>query len=100
MPRWRSSVTTGAAAIRGCTQEFGEDSVFKRMGPGAMLPEYTISLLIFVVPAVALSVFFYKKNVMSSSQWRTLLVNVFTWAAVGFALDLVFARSFFVFPEP
>jgi hypothetical protein len=63
-------------------------------------PEYTVSLLIWVVPLVVLAMLFIKKRLLSPEKWFALLVSVGIMAFVGIALDLMFAGRFFTFPEP
>jgi hypothetical protein len=59
---------------------------------------YTVSLLLFIVPIVALNAWFFLRadlRFQRKSFWRTLLVL----APLGFVLDLLFGNAFFTFPN-
>ena len=59
---------------------------------------YTWSLLLFIVPLVALAVWFARRtdlDLVRKAFWRTLAVLV----PLGFMLDLVFGNAFFTFPN-
>lgn len=64
------------------------------------VPEYTISLLIWILPIIVLSVFLIRKRLLSPEKSFSLLVTVAALAAVGIILDLLFAARFFSFPQP
>ena len=60
---------------------------------------YTISLLLFIVPILAISVWFLPKeqvHVSKKSFWRTIVLLF----PLGVILDFFFARFFFTFPNP
>jgi hypothetical protein len=60
---------------------------------------YTISLLLFIVPILAISVWFLPKeqvHVSKKSFWRTIALLF----PLGVILDFFFARFFFTFPNP
>jgi hypothetical protein len=63
-------------------------------------PEYTVSLLIWILPIIAMTVFFIHRRLLSPEKWYSLLVSIALLAAVGVVLDLLFAHRFFTFPEP
>ena len=63
-------------------------------------PEYTVSLLIWIIPVFVLTVFFINKRLLSPEKSFALIVTVAVLAAAGCALDLLFAKSFFLFPNP
>jgi hypothetical protein len=65
-----------------------------------VVPEYTISLLIWIVPVVWLSFFFIRKRILSPEKIYALAITVAALAFVGIALDLLFAGVFFMFPDP
>ena len=64
------------------------------------LPEYTISLALWVVPIAGLSVFFIRKRLLSPEKIYALAITTAVLALAGTVLDLVFARLFFSFPDP
>jgi hypothetical protein len=64
------------------------------------IPEYTLSLLIWILPLCAISLFFIAKKLLSPEKWFSLLISVALLAAVGIVLDLLFANVFFTFPNP
>lgn len=63
-------------------------------------PEYTISLMIWIMPICAMTAFFTARRLLSPEKWFALLVSIALLAAVGILLDLLFAHRFFTFPEP
>ena len=65
-----------------------------------MLPEYTLSLLFWIVPVSAMTLFFIVKRSLAPVPLRALLLNLVVLSATGFILDLFFARYFFTFPDP
>ncbi len=71
------------------------DQVAKNLTPYG----YTISLLLFIVPILAISVWFLPKeqvHVSKKSFWRTIALLF----PLGVILDFFFARFFFTFPNP
>jgi hypothetical protein len=64
------------------------------------VPEYTVSLLIWIVPIMWLSFFFIRKRILSPEKIFALAITVAALALVGIVLDLLFARIFFLFPDP
>jgi hypothetical protein len=59
---------------------------------------YTVSLLLFVVPIVVISLWFLPREGVRIPQrafWRTIAILV----PIGFGLDFFFAHLFFVFPN-
>src|SRR3954468_1638274 len=59
---------------------------------------YTWSLLLFVVPIIALAAWFARRPDLSFPRkafWRTIAVL----APIGFVLDLLFGNTFFTFPN-
>ncbi len=69
-------------------------------GDGRMfIPEYTLSLLIWIVPIGAMSVFFIRKRLLSPEKILALAITIALLAAIGCVLDLLFAHSFFTFPD-
>jgi len=63
-------------------------------------PEYTVSLLIWVLPDVAIGIFVFGKRLLSVEKVYAFLLTVGVLAAIGCGLDLLFASRFFTFPEP
>lgn len=63
------------------------------------MPEYTITLLIWIVPIIFFEIFFIKQKLLSPVKRRALLASVVFLATIGILLDLFFARFFFTFPE-
>src|SRR5579872_1041386 len=60
---------------------------------------YTISLLLFIVPIFAISLWFLPKegvHISRKSFWRTIALLF----PLGVVLDFFFARFFFTFPNP
>jgi len=64
------------------------------------MPEYTVSLLIFILPGLALYAFIWGKKLLRGSQKRAFYVNLALLSLLGFILDLGFADKFFRFPDP
>jgi hypothetical protein len=65
-----------------------------------MIPEYTLSLLFWIIPVAAMTVFFISKRSLAPVPRLAMLLNLCVLSAVGFVLDLFFARWFFTFPDP
>lgn len=63
------------------------------------MPEYTITLLIWIIPIIFFELFFYKKKLLTPSKRKALSVTVVILAALGIFLDLFFAKYFFTFPN-
>ena len=61
------------------------------------IPEYTVSLLIWIAPIIALTFFFIKRRLLTPEKSFALLVTVLILSFIGFALDLLFAHYFFTF---
>jgi hypothetical protein len=67
--------------------------------PGASPHGYTWSLLLFVVPIVVIAGWFLPSEALHIPRrafWRTIAVT----ATTGCLLDVIFARWFFLFPDP
>jgi hypothetical protein len=60
---------------------------------------YTISLLLFIVPILVISVWFVPKEGVRISK-KSFARTIALLFPLGVALDFFFARSFFVFPNP
>lgn len=65
-----------------------------------MIPEYTLSLLFWIAPVAAMTLFFILKRSLAPIPLRALLLNLVVLSAAGFILDLCFAHYFFTFPNP
>jgi hypothetical protein len=63
------------------------------------LPEYTLSLLIWILPIIVLSIFFVIKRILTPEKIAALSITVTALAGVGCVLDLLFAHMFFTFPD-
>jgi len=63
------------------------------------MPEYTISLAIWIVPICVLSIFFVRKLLLTPEKMFALFITIAVSAAVGIILDLLFALTFFRFPD-
>src|SRR4030043_1915442 len=63
------------------------------------MPEYTISLAIWIVPICVLSIFFVRKRLLTPEKMFALFITIAVSAAVGIILDLFFALTFFRFPD-
>jgi len=63
------------------------------------MPEYTISLLFWIVPVVLIAVFIEKKHLLTSRKKKAFFITVAVLALAGCILDLLFARLFFTFPN-
>jgi len=63
------------------------------------MPEYTISLLIWIAPIIFFVLFLRIKKLLTVKKRRALLITVVVLASVGILLDLLFARYFFRFPD-
>ena len=69
------------------------------VGPDPSPHGYTWSLLLFIVPIVAISLWFLPTEGLELPQrafWRTIAIL----APIGCLLDVIFARWFFYFPNP
>ncbi len=64
------------------------------------MPEYTLSLLIWIAPITSLALFFHRKNILSPVKRKALAISISLLALVGIILDLAFAHRFFTFPNP
>jgi hypothetical protein len=64
------------------------------------MPEYTLSLLFWVAPLLAMGVFFALKGRLGAVQRKAIAINLAVLAGVGCFLDLAFAKLFFAFPDP
>jgi len=64
------------------------------------MPEYTLSLLIWIVPIIIMAFILHRKKSLGSIQIKAATINLIVLAGVGFALDLLFANLFFTFPNP
>jgi len=65
-----------------------------------MLPEYTLSLLFWIAPVAAMTVFFIARRSLAQIPLYAMLLNLVVLSGVGFFLDLFFAHYFFTFPDP
>jgi hypothetical protein len=63
------------------------------------MPEYTVSLLIWILPIIAMAAFFYVKRLLTPEKLFALTITIILLAAVGIILDLFFAAAFFTFPN-
>lgn len=63
------------------------------------MPEYTLTLLIWILPLIFFELFLRKKKLLSPPKRKALNITVGVLAAVGIILDLLFARYFFTFPD-
>lgn len=72
--------------------------------PAALFPEgageygYTISLALFVVPVVALIVWFVRHKPSMERHWRAFWITFGIIVVLWSVLDILLARTFFVFP--
>lgn len=64
------------------------------------VPGYTLSLSIWAVPVLAMTLFLHRRGLMSAVVRRALWVSLGTITILGSGLDLLFARYFFTFPNP
>jgi len=70
-----------------------------QVAPNASPHGYTWSLLLFIVPIVVIAVWFLPSEGLEVPQrafWRTIGIL----APIGCLLDVIFARWFFLFPNP
>ncbi len=63
------------------------------------MPEYTISLLFWVLPLLLIGVFLSRKKRLGRIQKKAIAINLVILAGVGWFLDLAFAKLFFIFPN-
>ena len=75
------------------------DSNDRKRNYMSSIPGYTASLGIWIVPVIGMSIFFYRKKLLSPEKSWALFIAVSIAALVGIGLDLLFARSFFTFPN-
>lgn len=61
---------------------------------------YTISLLLYLVPGFALTVWFLRHHPKGTFKRKSVGLTLLILVPIGFALDLVFGNLFFVFPDP
>ena len=66
----------------------------------APMHEYTLSLGIWIVPIVVISVFLFSRRLLAPEKIFALGATICIMAAIGFVLDLLFAHAFFTFPNP
>jgi hypothetical protein len=64
------------------------------------MPEYTVSLLLWIVPVVAMGAFLHRRKSLGSVQRTALVINLVIFAVIGCMLDLLFADRFFIFVNP
>jgi hypothetical protein len=64
------------------------------------IPEYTLSLLFWIVPLVLMGGELWRRRSLGGIQRKALAINLVILAGVGFVLDLLFAHLFFKFPDP
>ena len=64
------------------------------------MPEYTLSLLFWIIPVFAIFTFLHLRRMLGQVQKKALYFNLIILSAIGFILDLIFARIFFIFPNP
>ena len=64
-----------------------------------VLPEYTLSLALWIVPSAVLTAFILRKRLLSREKRLALLTTIGAIAVVSFALDILYARNFFLFPN-
>jgi lycopene cyclase domain-containing protein len=62
-------------------------------------PEYSVSLLIWIIPICGLVFFFIKKRLLSPEKIFAMLVTIIVLASMGIFLDLFFGKLFFTFPN-
>ena len=63
------------------------------------VPEYTLSLLIWIIPIILMWCFFWGRDLLKPVQKEALGLNIAVLAGVGCLLDLLFAKFFFRFPD-
>jgi hypothetical protein len=63
-------------------------------------PEYTVSLLIWIIPCFLFGLFFIRKRLFTPEKIFGLCLAVALFGSVGSMLDLLFAHYFFTFPNP
>ncbi len=63
------------------------------------MPEYTVSLLIFIVPSAALTWFIIHKRLLAPNKVLALVTTIAAVAVASFLLDILFAKRFFLFPN-
>ena len=61
------------------------------------IPEYSVSLLFWIIPICVFTFFFIKKRLLNPEKSYAMLVTIAVMASTGIALDLFFAKSFFTF---
>jgi hypothetical protein len=61
------------------------------------IPGYTVSLLMWVLPIIAMTVFFIQHRVLTREKIFALLATILALSSIGFVLDLIFAHCFFTF---
>jgi lycopene cyclase domain-containing protein len=64
------------------------------------IPEYSVSLLIWIIPIVVLSVFFKNRHLLSRGKTLSMVITIGIFSAIGAILDLFLGDFFFVFPNP
>lgn len=63
------------------------------------MPEYTVSLLIWIVPVIFLAIRFKVKKLLNHPKIVSLLITSGIITVIGFILDLWLAPVFFTFPH-
>lgn len=64
------------------------------------MPEYTVSLLIWIIPIILFLFFFHSRRLLVAEKLKAFYFTVGLLSSVGIILDLLFARYFFLFPDP
>ena len=64
------------------------------------MPEYTVTLLIWIAPIIFFEFFFRRKKLLPPNKRKALTITVIILATAGILLDLFFAKLFFTFPNP
>lgn len=64
------------------------------------IPGYSASLLIWILPIIAMTIFFIRRRLLAPEKSFALLFTITMLASAGIVLDLLFAHCFFTFNNP
>jgi hypothetical protein len=64
------------------------------------IPPYTLSLAIWAIPVLAMTLFLHRRKRLSPEVRSALWIALGTTFALGSVLDLLFGNFFFLFPNP
>ena len=64
------------------------------------IPEYSVSLLIWIIPICIMVFFLMKRRLIVPEKTYAMIITIGVFSIIGGILDLFLGRYFFVFPDP